>query len=123
MPPGHPPHRGSPVRHRLLPLACAAALAALPGRAADPPALSADRIQADLASLTATRFDRLGPGTRGDELTTDFPAEESKKAALAPAGADGTYFQPVPLLKVATSPQATLQAVKGGATLDIPPGD
>src|SRR5262249_26239874 len=59
------------------------------------------------------------PGTRGEELATDFLAEEFKKAGLKPAGENGTYFQAVPLMRIATSPKSTLKAVKGDTTLDI----
>jgi Zn-dependent M28 family amino/carboxypeptidase len=103
-----------------LPVLCAVLAAALPGRAADPPELSAERIKAHVATLASDRFEGRGPGTRGEELTTDYLAAEFKKAGLAPAGADGTYLQPVPLVRVFTSPKATLKATKGGDTLDIP---
>lgn len=99
---------------RFLPLLCVPLLAALPTWAADPPpAISAGRIKADVAFLASDRLEGRGPGTRGEELTTDFIAAEFKKAGLRPAGADGTYFQPVPLLRVATSPKSTLRAAKG----------
>src|SRR6202011_3697859 len=41
------------------------------------------------------------------------------KAGLMPIGARGTYYQPVPLVRVVTSPKSTLQAVKGQTKLDI----
>jgi len=106
------------VPYRALLLLAASAVAAL---AADPPTLSADRIKADVVTLASDRFEGRAPGTRGEELTTDFLADEFKKAGLAPAGADGTYFQPVPLVKVATSPTSTLRATKGDQTLDLRP--
>src|SRR6202035_2159444 len=43
-----------------------------------------------------------------------------KKAGLKPIGERGTYFQRVPLVRVVTSPQSTLQATKGATVLDIP---
>jgi Zn-dependent M28 family amino/carboxypeptidase len=61
-----------------------------------------------------------GPGTRGEFLATEYLAAEFKKSGLRPIGQRGTYFQPVPLVRVATSPKSTLQAVKGDMTLDIP---
>src|SRR5262249_57151981 len=45
---------------------------------------------------------------------------EFKKAGLAPVGARGTSLQPVPLVRVVTSPKATLKAVKGDFAVDIP---
>ncbi len=89
-------------------------------RSADPfPPLSADRIKADVTHLASDRLEGRGPGTRGEILTTDFIAGEFKKAGLTPGGDRGTYLQPVPLLRVVTSPMATLQAVKGGSAIDF----
>ncbi len=65
---------------------------------------------------------RALPGTRGEDLTTDFLADEFKKAGAAPAGGD-TYFQPVPLVKVATSTKSTLRATKGDQALDLRPDE
>ena len=107
--------------YRAVLLLAASIVAALPAVAADPPTLSADRIKADVVTLASDRFEGRAPGTRGEDLTTDFLADEFQKAGLAPAGADGTYFQPVPLVKVATSPKSTLRATKGDTTLDLRP--
>jgi hypothetical protein len=104
----------------LLPFGAACLLAAPLTRAADaPPAFSADRIKADTALLASDRFEGRGPGTRGEDLTTDHIAAEFKKAGLKP-GADGTYFQPVPLVKLTTSTTSKLLAAKGDASFDIP---
>jgi Zn-dependent M28 family amino/carboxypeptidase len=85
--------------------------------------LSADRIKADVAYLASDRLEGRGPGTRGEILATEYIADEFKKAGLKPMGNNGTYFQSVPLVRVVTSPKATLQAVKGKTTLNIPSGD
>ncbi|MBN9118651.1 MAG: M20/M25/M40 family metallo-hydrolase [Planctomycetes bacterium] len=105
----------------MLPALCAVLLiTASQARAADPPpAISAERIKADVAHLASDRFEGRGPGTRGEELTTDFLAGEFKKAGLKPVGAGGTYLQPVPLVRVVTSPKSTLRAIKGKDALDI----
>jgi Zn-dependent M28 family amino/carboxypeptidase len=98
-----------------------ASIALAPG--AEPekaPAISADRIKADVTYLASDRLEGRGPGTRGEELTTEYLAAEFKKAGLKPLGERGTYFQRVPLLRVVTSPKATLRAVKGDTKLDIP---
>jgi Zn-dependent M28 family amino/carboxypeptidase len=99
----------------------ASALAFVPvASAADPfPPLSADRIKADVTTLASDRFEGRGPGTRGELLTTEFLSAEFKKAGLKPLGEKGSYLQPVPLVRVATSPKATLQAVKGDAKQDF----
>jgi Zn-dependent M28 family amino/carboxypeptidase len=87
------------------------------------PKISADRIKTDVAYLASDRMEGRAPGTRGEILATEFLADEFKKAGLKPLGKNGTYYQPVPLVRVVTSPKATLQAVKGETTLNIPPGD
>ena len=97
---------------------------ALPGYQGDlAPKISADRIRADVAYLASDRLEGRGPGTRGEILATEYIAGEFKKAGLKPIGKNGTYFQPVPLVRVVTSPKSTLQAVQGATTLDIPSGD
>jgi Zn-dependent M28 family amino/carboxypeptidase len=112
------------VTHKSLPPLAAALLASVPlALGADPekaPTISADRIKADVAYLASDRLEGRGPGTRGEELATEYIAAEFKKAGLKPLGERGTYFQRVPLLRVVTSPKATLRAVKGDAMLDIP---
>ncbi|MCE9562474.1 MAG: M20/M25/M40 family metallo-hydrolase [Planctomycetes bacterium] len=108
--------------YRLLSIVCTSLLVALPlVKAADKPlAISAERIKADVTYLASDRLEGRGPGTRGEELTTDYLAGEFKKAGLKPVGASDTYLQPVPLVRVVTSPKSTLEAIKGKETLDIP---
>ncbi len=105
----------------LLPLVVSSLAAALAAQQADQaPEISAERIKAGVAYLSSDRLEGRGPGTRGEILATEYLADEFKKAGLKPIGKDGGYFQPVPLVRVVTSPKSTLQAVKGGTTLDIP---
>ena len=84
------------------------------------PEISADRVKTHVAYLASDRLEGRGPGTRGEFLTTEYLASEFQKAGLKPIGERGTYFQPVPLMRVVTSPKSTLQAVKGETTLNIP---
>ncbi len=102
-----------------MPFLCVAFLANATRAADPPPAISAERIKADIAYLASDRLEGRGPGTRGEELTTDYIAAAFKKAGLKPVGAAGSYLQPVPLVRVFTSPKSTLQATKGKDTLDI----
>jgi Zn-dependent M28 family amino/carboxypeptidase len=110
------------VTHRLILLLAAFSLAvAARGEEADKaPELSAERIKAAVAFLSSDRLEGRGPGTRGEILATEYLVDEFKKAGLKPLGERGSYYQPVPLLRVATSPKSTLRAVKGDTTLDIP---
>src|SRR5438445_5059530 len=113
------------MAYRLVVLLAASCLAApLPSVQADSaPEISADRIKAAVAYLASDRLEGRGPGTRGEFLTTEYLAAEFRKAGLKPVGARGTYLEPVPLVRVVTSPTATLRAVKGATVLDIPCGD
>ncbi len=82
--------------------------------------ISADRIKSAVAHLASDKLEGREPGTNGEVLTTEYLADEFEKAGLKPIGEDKSYFQPVPLVRVITSPKSTLQAVKDGTTLDIP---
>ncbi|OWK39131.1 M28 family peptidase [Fimbriiglobus ruber] len=109
------------MAYRLLTVLCASLLIPTsPAGAADPPAATAaDRIKAAVTYLASDRLEGRGPGTAGEELTTDYLSGEFKKAGLKPVGERGTYLQPVPLVRVVTSPQSTLKATKGAESLDI----
>jgi Zn-dependent M28 family amino/carboxypeptidase len=105
----------------LLLLVASCLASALPGEQADSaPEISADRIKAGVAYLASDRLEGRGPGTRGEILATEFIADGFKNAGLKPIGERDTYFQPVPLVRVVTSPKSTLQAVRGETTLNIP---
>jgi Zn-dependent M28 family amino/carboxypeptidase len=106
------------VNYRLLAALCAAGLAA--ACAAADPVLSTARIKADVVQLASDRFEGRGPGTRGEELTTDYIVAAFEKAKLKPAGAGGTYLQPVPLVRLVTSTKSTLSATaKGKAPIEF----
>lgn len=106
------------MRRCLLSTAWVAAFAAT-GLAQTPFPVSAERMKADVATLSSDEYQGRGPGTRGEELATGFLAKHFEKIGLKPIGDKGTYFQPVPLLRVATDPAATLSATKGGNVLNF----
>jgi Zn-dependent M28 family amino/carboxypeptidase len=117
--------KDTPVAYRFfLPLVAFILVSALPGGEADSaPEISADRIKDHVAYLASDRLEGRGPGSRGEILATEYIAAEFQKAGLKPVRERGTYFQPVPLLRVATSPQSTLRAVKGETVIDIRCGE
>jgi Zn-dependent M28 family amino/carboxypeptidase len=108
------------VAIRPLALVFATFLAALTFAADPAPQISGERMKATVKYLSSDQLEGRGPGTRGEFLTTDYLANEFKKAGLKPLGERGTYLQPVPLVRVVTSPKSTLRARKGETTVDIP---
>lgn len=80
---------------------------------------SAERIKAAVAQLASDRFEGREPGTNGELLTTEYLAAEFQKAGLKPLGSGSNFLQPVPLVRVVTSPKSTLQAVKNGNVIDF----
>jgi Zn-dependent M28 family amino/carboxypeptidase len=66
----------------------------------DQPALSTERIRADVKYLASDELQGRGIGTRGEEVAIDFIARQA-----------------VPLVMVTTGPKATLAAIKGEQTI------
>ena len=114
------------MRFFIMVSACAASLLtvlmwefALSQEPAEVPAVSTDRIRADVKYLSSDQLEGRGLGGRGEELATDYIAQAFKKAGLQPAGDRNSFFQKVALIKVATEPQATLVASKDGQRIDF----
>jgi Zn-dependent M28 family amino/carboxypeptidase len=84
--------------------------------------LSADRMKAHVAFLASDRLEGRGPGSRGEILATEYIAQQFKKAGLKPLGERGTFYQPVPLVRVVTDPKSMLRALKGETAIDFPCG-
>jgi Zn-dependent M28 family amino/carboxypeptidase len=69
--------------------------------------ISPSRIRAHVRFLSLNLLEGRGPGTRGGQLAADYIATQFALAGLQPAGADGTYFQNVPLYAVHTDDEKT----------------
>jgi Zn-dependent M28 family amino/carboxypeptidase len=87
--------------------------------AAESPEISAQRIRAHVKFLSSDLLEGRGPGTRGDQLATEYIATQFALAGLKPAGDHGTYFQQVPLIGVETEPGARVEAIKDGRSIDF----
>ena len=59
----------------------------------------AQRIQADVAYLAADAREGRATGSGGCDQAADYVATRFKNLGLEPAGENGTFFQPVPLLE------------------------
>ena len=70
--------------------------------------ISADRIRADVRSLSSDEFLGRGPGEPGEAKATAYIAEAFRSAGLQPAGENGTWFQDVPLVRLDRQPGASV---------------
>jgi Zn-dependent M28 family amino/carboxypeptidase len=107
----------------------AAILAGCSTLAVDAGGAGSASLAAPLASFTPDGFtrhikvlasDEFGgrlPGTRGEDLSVAYIAEQFKALGLRPGNPDGSYVQAVPLVGFTGKPEATLQA--GGSTIPL----
>jgi Zn-dependent M28 family amino/carboxypeptidase len=73
-------------------------------------------MQAHLHFLASDLLEGRAPATRGGRLAAEYIAAQFQALGLEPAGANGTYFQPVGL--VGMTPQPTLAWGKAGSAPD-----
>jgi Zn-dependent M28 family amino/carboxypeptidase len=79
------------------------------------PAIDLDALLAETKMLSSDAFEGRAPGTKGEDLSVNYIADQFKKAGLKPGNTDVTYFQPVPLVGITPAP-APLVFRKGGQT-------
>jgi hypothetical protein len=60
--------------------------------------------------LASDEFEGRAPGTRGEDLTVKYLAEQFKAVGAAPGNPNGTYTQNVPLVGYRTTPKIDLTA-------------
>ena len=87
--------------------------------AAAPPPISADRIKADVATLSSDAFGGRGPGEPGDAKTVAFLQESMAKAGLKPGGPGGSWVQPVPLVRLDRMPGAAMTLTIAGKPVPL----
>src|SRR3954452_20456310 len=85
--------------------------------------ISAQRIREHTRFLSSDLLEGRGVGQRGGDIAAEYIATQLALAGAKPAGANGTYFQPVPLVGVETLPEATLSGAVAGKALDLKWGD
>src|SRR2546425_1263061 len=76
-------------------------------------AVSARRIREHTRFLASDWMEGRGVGQRGGQLATEYIASQLALAGARP-GADGSYFQTVPLVGIETQPDSTLRASSDG---------
>src|SRR3954453_8873226 len=71
--------------------------------------------------LASDLLEGRGPGTRGDEIAQQYIAAQFEAYGLKPAGDNGTYYQNVPLLGIATDrDKSSLSFTKNGTAIGGP---
>src|SRR3954451_13982844 len=68
------------------------------------PIVDIDAVLAHTKKLSSDQFEGRAPGTKGEELTVRYLADQFQAAGLKPGNTDGTYFQPVPLVGITHTP-------------------
>src|SRR5436190_244036 len=68
------------------------------------PAIDLDALLTHVKTLSSDEFEGRAPGTKGEELSVTYLADQFKKVGLKPGNTDGTYFQKVPLVGITAAP-------------------
>ncbi|MDX1984287.1 MAG: M28 family peptidase [Bryobacteraceae bacterium] len=102
------------MKRLLLPLAWAMLCPAQ-----DSPRIHSPRIRAHVRFLSSDLLEGRGVGVRGGALTEEYLAAQLELIGAKPAGENGTYFQPVPLVGVNPLPGARLSAEGNGKKFDF----
>src|SRR5262245_24024793 len=78
-------------------------------------AIRPEAIAAHVRFLADDLLEGRGTGTRGYELAAKYVASEFEALGLQPAGAKGTFFQPIRLRSVTVVPESTILTLTSGA--------
>jgi Zn-dependent M28 family amino/carboxypeptidase len=85
--------------------------------------ITADGLMSHIKVLSSDEYEGRAPGSRGEELSIGYIADQFKKIGLAPGNTDGTYFQKVPLVGIATSQDSPLHIKAGDKEMSFHYGD
>ena len=80
-------------------------------------AITADGLLAQIKMLASDEFEGRAPGSKGEELSIKYIADQFKTIGLMPGNPEGTYFQEVPLAGIKSAPTASF--VVGGQTTTL----
>jgi Zn-dependent M28 family amino/carboxypeptidase len=81
--------------------------------------ISLERMAAATKTLASDEFEGRAPGTPGEAKTLAWLVDQFKQAGLQPAGPDGSYLQPVPLLRTQVPPDGSMSVVVGGERVPL----
>ena len=67
--------------------------------------ITPDGLLAHIKILASDEFEGRAPGTKGEELSVKYIADQFKQIGLRPGNPDGTYTQEVPLAGITSEPR------------------
>src|SRR5262245_52826593 len=68
------------------------------------PPIDIDALLSHTKVLSSDAYEGRAPGTKGEELSVTYIADQFNKVGLKPGNTDGTYFQKVPLVGITPKP-------------------
>jgi Zn-dependent M28 family amino/carboxypeptidase len=82
-------------------------------------AVNASNIRAHVQFLASDLLEGRGTGQRGGDIAADYMATQFALYGLKPAGENGTYFQRVPMVGIATDPSSSVSLVMNNAATPL----
>ena len=68
------------------------------------PMIDVDALTGHTKTLSSDAYEGRAPGTKGEELSVSYIADQFRRVGLKPGNADGTYYQKVPLVGITPTP-------------------
>src|SRR5437762_4635960 len=84
--------------------------------------ITPDALLAHIKTLASDEFEGRSPGTKGEELSIKYIADQFKSIGLKPGNPDGTYIQEVPLAGIKSDPRLQF-VVNGKPPMDLKSAD
>src|SRR5438477_6553648 len=80
-------------------------------------AITPDGLLAHIKVLASDEFEGRSPGTKGEDLSVTYIADQFKQIGLKPGNPDGIYTQEVPLAGIKSEPRMSFAV--GDKTVDL----
>ena len=80
--------------------------------------ITPDALLAHIKILASDEFEGRAPGSKGEELSTKYIADQFRAIGLKPGNPDGTYIQEVPLAGIKSDPRMQF-VVNGKPPMDL----
>lgn len=81
--------------------------------------ITESELRSHIRFLADDLLEGRGPGSRGDKLAQLYIAAELQSLGILPASAEGTWYQPVPLRGLMTSPPSSIAIRKGAESVTL----